>query len=344
MSEVLYRKWRPRRLDELVGQEPVTQTLTRAVALGRVAHAYLFCGPRGTGKTSTARILAKSVNCLASKDGEADDSCGICRSINEGRALDLVEIDAASNRGIDDIRTLRDKVHFTPNEARYKVYIVDEVHMLSDAAFNALLKTLEEPPPRQIYILCTPSHASVLPTIQSRCQIVRFGALETSAIVDWLGAQGIAAERADLAATLGAGRPGLALRLAADEKAWDLRRRVLDAAARLSESDAYEAVMLGEVLEPSAKLSPDDKRTASTRTFEVLTLWFRDLVFLKQGVSEDRLVNRDHAEALHAAVHRYALDGLLKGIKALQDARAEVRQNVNNKLVYSRLMLALRAR
>jgi len=123
-----------------------------------------------------------------------------------------------------------------------------------------------------------------------------------------------------------------------------LRRRVLDVATRLSESDAYEAVMLGEVLEPSAKLSPDDKRTASTRTFEVLTLWFRDLVFLKQGVSEDRLVNRDHAEALHAAVHRYALDGLLKGIKALQDARAEVRQNVNNKLVYSRLMLALRAR
>ncbi|MBM3949344.1 MAG: DNA polymerase III subunit gamma/tau [SAR202 cluster bacterium] len=202
MSEVLYRKWRPRRLDELVGQEPVTQTLTRAVALGRVAHAYLFCGPRGTGKTSTARILAKSVNCLASKDGEADDSCGICRSINEGRALDLVEIDAASNRGIDDIRTLRDKVHFTPNEARYKVYIVDEVHMLSDAAFNALLKTLEEPPPHAIFVLATTEAHKIPATIISRCQRFDFRRISTGAVVDRLQAicagEGFEAETAAL--------------------------------------------------------------------------------------------------------------------------------------------------
>jgi len=170
MSEVFYRKWRPRRLDQVVGQETVTQTLRNAVALGRVAHAYLFCGPRGTGKTSTARILAKAVNCLSPQDGEPDDVCEVCVSINEGRALDLIEIDAASNRGIDDIRDLRDKVNFAPNVARYKVYIIDEVHMLTPAAFNALLKTLEEPPGHVIFVLATTEVHEVPLTIISRCQ------------------------------------------------------------------------------------------------------------------------------------------------------------------------------
>ena len=170
MSEVFYRKWRPRRLDQLVGQEAIARTLRNAVLLGRVAHAYLFCGPRGTGKTSTARILAKAVNCLSPQEGEPDDECAICGSINEGRALDLIEIDAASNRGIDDIRSLRDRVHFTPNEARYKVYIIDEVHMLTEPAFNALLKTLGEPPEHAIFVLATTEVHKVPLTIISRCQ------------------------------------------------------------------------------------------------------------------------------------------------------------------------------
>ena len=170
MSEVLYRKWRPQRLDQVVGQEPVTSTLRRAVSLGRVAHAFILCGPRGTGKTSTARILAKAVNCLSPQDGEPDNECEICRSISEGRALDLIEIDAASNRGIDDIRNLSDKIHFSPTEARYKVYIIDEVHMLTDPAFNALLKTLEEPPDHAIFVLATTEAHKVPLTIVSRCQ------------------------------------------------------------------------------------------------------------------------------------------------------------------------------
>ena len=170
MAEVLYRKWRPRRLEQVVGQEAVTQTLRNAVSLGRIAHAYLFTGPRGTGKTSTARIMAKAANCREPQGGEPDDTCDICQSINEGRSLDLIEIDAASNRGIDDIRDLRDKVGYTPHEGRYKVYIIDEVHMLTEPAFNALLKTLEEPPAHAIFILATTEIHKVPLTIISRCQ------------------------------------------------------------------------------------------------------------------------------------------------------------------------------
>jgi DNA polymerase-3 subunit gamma/tau len=170
LSEVLYRKWRPRRLDQVVGQETISQTLRQAVLLDRVAHAYLFCGPRGTGKTSTARILAMAVNCRAPTAGEPDNECDMCMSIREGRALDLIEIDAASNRGIDDIRDLSDKVRFTPGEARFKVYIIDEVHMLTAPAFNALLKTLEEPPGHAIFILATTEVHKLPLTIISRCQ------------------------------------------------------------------------------------------------------------------------------------------------------------------------------
>lgn len=131
-SQVFYRKWRPQTFAEVVGQEHVTTTLLNALRTGRVAHAYLFCGPRGTGKTSTGRILAKAVNCLQSGDGEPCNACALCQAVAEGRAIDVIEVDAASNRGIDEIRDLREKARFAPNMARYKVYIIDEVHMLTE--------------------------------------------------------------------------------------------------------------------------------------------------------------------------------------------------------------------
>src|SRR4030042_3200448 len=182
-SQVLYRKWRPQTRAEVVGQERVTQTLLNALATGRVAHAYLFCGPRGTGKTSTARALAKAVNCLNNGRGEPCNSCAMCKAISEGHALDLGEIDAASNRGIDEIRDLREKVNFAPNVARYKVYIIDEVHMLTEYAFNALLKTLEEPPPHAIFVLATTEPHDIPLTILSRCQRFDFRRLPSAALV-----------------------------------------------------------------------------------------------------------------------------------------------------------------
>ncbi len=170
MPKALYLKYRPQTFDQVQGQEHVTRTLKNALALGRIAHAYLFTGPRGTGKTSTARILAKAVNCTSESKPHPCNECAICRAINEERLLDLYEIDAASNTGVDNIRDLRDKVDFRPSEARYKVYIIDEAHMLSTAAFNALLKTLEEPPSYVIFVLATTEPSRIPATITSRCQ------------------------------------------------------------------------------------------------------------------------------------------------------------------------------
>ncbi len=184
--QVIYRRWRPRTLSEIVGQETVTTTLRNAVRTGRVGHAYLFSGPRGTGKTSTGRILAKAVNCENPVDGEPCGACASCLSIARGETLDIIEIDAASNRGVDDIRALRERVGYAAASLKRKVYIIDEVHMLTDVASNALLKTLEEPPPHVMFVLATTELHKVLPTIVSRCQCFAFHRLAFGAIVSKL--------------------------------------------------------------------------------------------------------------------------------------------------------------
>ena len=190
MSLALYRKWRPATWDEVVGQDHIIQTLRNALQAGRVAHAYLFAGSRGTGKTSTARLLAKAVNCLAEEVAERPcNTCRHCVAVNEGRFLDLIEIDAASNTSVEDVRDLRDRINFAPNEGRYKVYIIDEVHMLSTAAFNALLKTLEEPPAHAIFVLATTEVHKIPATVLSRCQRHEFRRLPATTIADYLEAK-----------------------------------------------------------------------------------------------------------------------------------------------------------
>ncbi|MCD6450105.1 MAG: DNA polymerase III subunit gamma/tau, partial [Thermotogaceae bacterium] len=172
--ESLYRKYRPKRFGELVGQEHVKRVITRAIEEGKVSHAYIFAGPRGTGKTTTARILAKALNCENRQGAEPCGKCYACRAIDEGTFMDIIELDAASNRGIDEIRKLREAVSFRPIEGKVKVYIIDEVHMLTKEAFNALLKTLEEPPEHVVFVLATTDFEKVPLTIISRCQVLEF--------------------------------------------------------------------------------------------------------------------------------------------------------------------------
>lgn len=182
----LYRKWRPKGFEGVMGQEHIVKTLSNQIMANRIAHAYLFCGTRGTGKTSTAKIFAKAVNCETPIEGSPCNECSVCRTINENRSMNIIEIDAASNNGVDNIREIREEVKYTPTEGKYKVYIIDEVHMLSTGAFNALLKTLEEPPEHVIFILATTEPHKIPATILSRCQRYDFKRISIQTISDTL--------------------------------------------------------------------------------------------------------------------------------------------------------------
>ncbi len=211
MYRALYRKWRPQRFEDVVGQRAIVTALKNQIATGRVGHAYLFTGVRGTGKTSCAKIFAKAVNCLHPHNGDPCGECEICRGIDNGSILDVVEMDAASNNGVDDIRDLRDETAYTPSACQYKVYIIDEVHMLSTAAFNALLKTLEEPPAHVIFILATTEIQKVPATILSRCQrydFTRIGPEDIARRVEYIAGQEqleLTSEGAELIARLADG-------------------------------------------------------------------------------------------------------------------------------------------
>ena len=202
MYQALYRKWRPKTFADVVGQEHITETLQRQVAEGRLSHAYLFTGTRGTGKTTCAKILARAVNCEHPENGNPCNRCPSCLGIESGRLLDVVELDAASNNGVDDVRMLRDEAIFSPTTVRKRVYIIDEVHMLSKPAFNALLKILEEPPQHLMFILATTELHKVLPTILSRCQIYDFNRIRVEDSVEYLkyiaSQEGISADEESL--------------------------------------------------------------------------------------------------------------------------------------------------
>lgn len=224
----LYREWRPKTFDDVVGQEHITTTLKNEIINDRIAHAYLFCGTRGTGKTSTAKVMAKALNCLNLKDGEPCNECEMCRKINEGLAIDVTELDAASNNKVEDIRTLIDDTKYPPQEAKYKVYILDEVHMLSISAVNAFLKTLEEPPKNVIFILATTDPQKLPITILSRCQRFDFKRINHKEISSRLR------------------RITEAQNIQCEEKSLDLIARVCDGAMRDALSILDQAIAMGE--------------------------------------------------------------------------------------------------
>jgi DNA polymerase-3 subunit gamma/tau len=294
---VLYLRWRPRRFEEIVGQDHVTRTLRNAVKLGRPSHAYLFTGPRGTGKTSAARILFRAVNCPNAHDGDPCNTCALCVAALDNRALDLVEIDAASSGGVNDIRDLREKIAYRPNEAKYRVYIVDEAHELSTQAWDAFLKTLEEPPPHAIFILATTEAHKVPATIVSRCQRFDFRRIPYQATRDLLAAiaasEGMQVEPAVLQRLAQVARGGLrdALSLLDQLSAFaggHIDMAVARAALSLPSIEAVQGVIDGmSKRDPStvmALLSDAAEGGTDLRLFaEELVVHLRALLLLRTG-------------------------------------------------------------
>ena len=359
MYQVLARKWRPRSLDELIGQEHVARTLRNAFAAGRVAHAYLFAGVRGTGKTTVARILAKSLNC---EKGPTPDPCGTCVpcvEIAEGRALDVLEIDAASRTGVDDIRELQEVVVYAPVRDRHKVLIVDEVHMLSKSAFNALLKTLEEPPPRVVFVLATTELHKVLPTILSRCQTFEFRRVPPKEVAAHLrkvcDAEGIRVSDRTLDRVARAGEGSVRDALSV------LERVRAFCGTEIADEEAFG--LLGsvktEVLAALVASLAARDAAAALRTFDevvrsghdLVQFWsevvsvVRDLALIAVATDATDLLARppEEAEALAAAAERWSRDDRVRALQILLDLEPALRGASQPRFVLEACLLRLAA-
>jgi DNA polymerase-3 subunit gamma/tau len=369
VAQALYLKYRPQTFEEVVGQEPIMRTLRNALRQDRIRHAYLFAGPRGTGKTTTARLLAKAVNCQApegktkegktkgtkegktegTKEGKTEgtkgeggrpcNECPICIAVNEGRLLDLIEIDAASNRGIDEIRDIREKVGFRPNQGRFKVYVLDEAHMLTEPAFNALLKTLEEPPPHVIFVLVTTDPHKIPATISSRCQRFDFRRIPLQAIADRLTyiaqEEGVTIEPAalELIAHQGTGAMRDAISLLdqltsyGDEIRLDQVQMVLGTVTGEAAGKLATAVADGDVAGGLELINQAVGDGADPRQFgREVVAYLRGLLLVKEGTGTQLLnATAEQAEEMEALAARMETEQLLRATRLFNDAVTDVK-------------------
>jgi DNA polymerase-3 subunit gamma/tau len=354
----VYRRWRPKTFEEIIGQERITRTLQNAIRAGRTSHAYLFAGHRGTGKTTTARILAKALNCVQGPTPTPDNTCPSCEAISRGTSMDVIEIDGASNTSVDDIRDLKEKIVLAPTESRYKVYIIDEVHMLSTSAFNALLKTLEEPPPHAVFILVTTEPHRIPPTVLSRCQRFDFRRVSFAEIAARLRTiaqgEGIAIDDAALAQIVrsadGAVRDAESVldQLSAYTDGTIDAALVTGVLGLLDEDTASglaEAVLARDVA-AALRLAQEatDAGKDPRQVMRTLLEYFRDLLIVKTcGPAAAGILDapREHLTHLAASADRIGVADLLRAVRALNDAVVDTRWSTQPRLALEVTLIRL---